>query len=98
MVAHAFPRHRPTKAQNTAQLLANGEPLLRRQNHTGMLSPGALFSTDLKGPTLWTGGSYGFEASLLAYLVELVILVILCIYAPRWAGDAEAWPYYQKKR
>lgn len=65
---------------------------------SGMLSPGALFSTELKGPTLWTGGSYGFEASLLAYLVELVILVVLCIYAPRWAGDAEAWPYYQKKR
>lgn len=65
---------------------------------SGMVSPGALFSTDLKGPTLWTGGSYGFEASLLSFLVELVILVVLCVHAPRWAGDSEAWPYYQKKR
>ncbi|HEY6572838.1 MAG TPA: type II CAAX endopeptidase family protein [Candidatus Eisenbacteria bacterium] len=65
---------------------------------SGMLSPGALFSTDLNGPTLLTGGSYGFEASIVSYVVEAVILVLLLIYAPRWAGDAEGWPYYQGKR
>lgn len=65
---------------------------------SGMLAPGSLLSTDLHGPTLWTGGSYGFEASLLAFLVEAVILVVLLVYGPRWAGDPEAWPYYQRKR
>ncbi len=65
---------------------------------SGMLSPGAFFSTELHGPTLLTGGSYGFEASLISYFVEAAILVLLLVYAPRWASDPAGWPYYQGKR
>jgi hypothetical protein len=65
---------------------------------SGMLAPGALLSTELNGPTLLTGGSYGFEASIVSYVVEAVILVVLLIHAPRWAGDPEGYPYYQGRR
>ena len=72
--------------------------MLLGMRDSGMLAPGSFFSTDLRGPALWTGGTYGFEASLLAFLVEAVILVVLLVYGPRWARDPEAWPYYQRKR
>jgi hypothetical protein len=41
LVPHTHGAHGSAKTQDAAQLLANREPLLRRQNHTGMLSPGA---------------------------------------------------------
>src|ERR1700693_5630184 len=40
LVAHTHRGRGRAKIQDAAQLLAYGEPLLRRQNHTGMLSPG----------------------------------------------------------
>ena len=41
LVPHGRHGRSGAKMQEAAQLLANREPLLRRQNHTGMLSPGA---------------------------------------------------------
>jgi hypothetical protein len=41
LVPHHFGRGSRAKTQHTAQLLADGELLLRRQNHTGMLSSAA---------------------------------------------------------
>ena len=40
-VSHAFGAHLRSKAQNAAQLFANQEPLLWRQNHACVFSPGA---------------------------------------------------------
>lgn len=64
---------------------------------SGMLSPGALLSTELTGPTFLTGGAYGFEASLVSFVVEAAVLAYLLVYGPRWAGDTEASPYYQRR-
>ena len=41
LVPHTHGGHGRAKTQDAAQLLADREPLLRRQNHTGVLSPGA---------------------------------------------------------
>jgi hypothetical protein len=41
VVPHSRDSRSGAKTQEAAQLLANREPLLRRQNHTGMLPPGA---------------------------------------------------------
>lgn len=40
LVPHIRGRHGRAKTQDAAQLLANRESLLRRQNHAGMFSPG----------------------------------------------------------
>jgi hypothetical protein len=40
LVPHTRGGHGSAKTQDAAQLLANREPLLWRQNHSGMLSPG----------------------------------------------------------
>jgi hypothetical protein len=41
MIPHTHGSGGCAKKQNAAQLLADREPLLRRQNHTGMISPGS---------------------------------------------------------
>jgi CAAX protease family protein len=61
---------------------------------SGIVSPGAFLATDLHGSAFWTGGSYGFEASIVAFVVEALILLLLLRLAPRWTYDAVAQPYF----
>ena len=43
---------------------------------SGLAVPGIL-QQNLKGPDLWTGGSFGFEGSLLAPLLEIAAILLL---------------------
>ena len=61
---------------------------------SGMRATGAFATTTLRGSAFWTGGSYGFEASIVAFVVEAVVLLVLLRVAPRVTYDAEAQPYY----
>lgn len=61
---------------------------------SGMLSPGALASTELHGSAFWTGGSYGFEASVVSLVAEWFVLVALLKWGPRVVFDREAQPYF----
>jgi membrane protease YdiL (CAAX protease family) len=61
---------------------------------SGMQATGAFATTTLRGSAFWTGGSYGFEASIVAFVVEALVLLVLLRVAPRVALDAEAQPYY----
>ena len=61
---------------------------------SGMKPLGAIVTTTLHGSDFWTGGSYGFEASIVAFVVEALVLLVLLKIAPRVALDAEARPYY----
>jgi membrane protease YdiL (CAAX protease family) len=61
---------------------------------SGTRSPGAFATTDLHGSAFWTGGGYGFEASIAAFAVEALVLLALLRLAPRWAYDPVAQPYY----
>jgi len=42
---------------------------------SGMAPAGALVATELRGSAFWTGGSYGFEASIVAFVVEALVLL-----------------------
>jgi len=61
---------------------------------SGIVSPGAFAATDLHGSPFWTGGSYGFEASIVSFVVEALVLLLLLRLAPRWTFDAVAQPYF----
>ena len=61
---------------------------------SGMAPTGALAATVLRGSAFWTGGSYGFEASIVSFVVEALVLLVLLRIAPSVAFDAEAQPYF----
>jgi len=61
----------------------------------GNVDAGALTRTRLQGPRLLTGGSYGFEASILAGVIELAVLLLLLWHTPsveRRTIAREAYP------
>lgn len=60
---------------------------------SGMAHPAALLKTELSGPNWVAGGSYGFEGSLLIGLLELFVLSLAVIMAPRLPGHPEMRPY-----
>lgn len=49
---------------------------------SGNIEAGALLHTRLDGPRLLTGGSYGFEASILTGAIELAVLLLLLWRSP----------------
>jgi len=49
----------------------------------------------LAGPAWLTGGAYGFEASLLTGLVELLVLGAMLAMAGRLPGNAAARPFFR---
>ncbi len=57
---------------------------------SGVLHRGAFATTTLTGPAWLAGGGYGFEASLLTGLIEILVLGGLLRYAGRSAFDSEA--------
>ena len=59
--------------------------------------PGSWISTTLSGPRWLSGGSYGFEGSIISGLAEPVILGALVWIAPRLpAHPALRW-YFEKQ-
>lgn len=57
----------------------------------------SIWSTTLAGPELLTGGSYGFEGSILTEILDLVGLSTALLVARRWPRDAASLPYYAKR-
>jgi len=66
-------------------------------NVSGTVMPGAWISTTLTGPRWISGGSYGFESSLIAGLVEPVVLGALVWFAPRLPSHPELRSYFGKR-
>jgi uncharacterized protein len=64
---------------------------------SGLSAPGSLFTTALAGPTWLSGGTYGFEASVLTGLTEALLLVSVIALGPRLPGVPAARPYFAGK-
>ena len=56
---------------------------------SGLDHPAGLLATRLTGPEWLTGGSYGFEGSVLVGLLELVVLALAVAIAPRLPGHPD---------
>jgi len=61
---------------------------------SGIDHPAGLLTTRLTGPEWLTGGAYGFEGSVLIGLVELVVLGVAVVVAPRLPGHPELRRYF----
>jgi hypothetical protein len=61
---------------------------------SGLDHSGGLLATRLSGPDWLTGGSYGFEGSVLVGLLELVVLALAVAAAPRLPGHRELLPFF----
>lgn len=61
---------------------------------SGTSAPGSPFLTTLSGPEWLSGGSYGFEASLVTGLVEMAVLTVLVLNVRRLPAGEAALPYY----
>jgi hypothetical protein len=68
--------------------------LLLGMRDSGTISPGSPFSTTLTGPAWLSGGTYGFEASVLTGLIETTVLVAVLANVSRLPSVAEARPYF----
>jgi membrane protease YdiL (CAAX protease family) len=62
---------------------------------SGVEHGGSLLRTGLAGPAWLTGGAYGFEASLLTGLVELLVLGAMLACAGRLPGNPAARPFFR---
>ena len=67
-------------------------------NVSGTLMPGSWITTRLVGPHWLSGGSYGFESSMLTGLIEPVVLGTLVWVAPRLPSHPGLRRYFQKVR
>jgi membrane protease YdiL (CAAX protease family) len=56
----------------------------------------SIFTTSLAGPELLTGGSYGFEGSIVTELLDLAGLSTALLLARRWPRDERSAPYYAR--
>jgi membrane protease YdiL (CAAX protease family) len=56
----------------------------------------SIFTTKLAGPELLTGGSYGFEGSILTELLDLAGLSTALLLARRWPRDERSAPHYAR--
>ena len=64
---------------------------------SGTTTPGSWITTTLSGPRWISGGPYGFEGSIIAGLVEPVVLGSLVWLAPRLPSHPELRSYFQKQ-
>jgi membrane protease YdiL (CAAX protease family) len=70
-----------------------GAPLLGMRL-SGLDHSGGLLVTRLTGPDWLTGGSYGFEGSVLVGLIEFVVLGLVVAAAPRLPGHPDLVRYF----
>jgi membrane protease YdiL (CAAX protease family) len=61
---------------------------------SGTISPGSPFSTTLTGPAWLSGGTYGFEASVLTGVIETILLLAVLANVSRLPSVTEARPYF----
>jgi len=64
---------------------------------SGTTSPGSWIITTLTGPRWITGGSYGFESSLITGLAEPLVLGALVWLAPKLPSNPQLSPYFDKQ-
>jgi membrane protease YdiL (CAAX protease family) len=61
---------------------------------SGAVHEGSLLRTELTGPAWLTGGGFGFEASPVTAVVELVVLGLMLRHAARLPGNEQARVFY----
>jgi membrane protease YdiL (CAAX protease family) len=64
---------------------------------SGVLHPGSLLRTELQGPVWLSGGSYGFEASVLTGITELIVLGFMLVQAQRLPGEPAAREWFSAR-
>lgn len=64
---------------------------------SGTIMPGSWITTTLTGPRWISGGSYGFESSLITGLAEPVVLGALVWIAPRLPAHPELRRYFERQ-
>lgn len=62
---------------------------------SGTVHEGSLVHTELSGSAWMTGGGFGFEASPVTALVELLVLGLMLGWADRFPGNAAARSYFE---
>jgi len=65
---------------------------------SGIQAPGSLSRTQLAGPAWLTGGAYGFEASVLTGVLELIVIGTILWHARRLPLSVPALPYFAPSR
>ncbi len=65
---------------------------------SGLDHAGGLLLTRLTGPDWLTGGSYGFEGSVLVGLVEFAVLSLAVAAAPHLPGHPDVLPFFGVRR
>ena len=71
--------------------------LLLGLNVSGTIMPGAWISTTLTGPRWISGGSYGFESSIITGLAEPVVLGALVWIAPLLPAHPQLRRFFEKQ-
>jgi len=66
-------------------------------NVSGTIMPGAWISTTLTGPRWISGGSYGFESSIITGLAEPIILGALVWFAPLLPSHPQMRRFFEKQ-
>jgi membrane protease YdiL (CAAX protease family) len=64
---------------------------------SGTTSPGSWITTTLSGPRWISGGSYGFESSIITGLAEPVVLGTLVWLAPKLPSHAQLRRFFEKQ-
>jgi uncharacterized protein len=67
-------------------------------NVSGTIMPGSWIATTLTGPRWISGGSYGFEGSLVAGVIEPAVLGTLVYLAPMLPSHPKLRRYFDKSR
>lgn len=65
---------------------------------SGLDHAGGLLLTRLTGPDWLTGGSYGFEGSVLVGLIEFAVLSLAVAAAPHLPGQPDVLPFFGVRR
>jgi len=61
---------------------------------SGAVLEGSLAHTELSAPTWLSGGAFGFEASPLTGVAELVVLLLVVRWSRRFPANVRAQPYF----
>jgi len=64
---------------------------------SGTTTPGSWIMTTLGGPLWISGGSYGFEGSIVAGIAEPLVLGCLVLLAPRLPSHSERCKYFDRR-
>jgi hypothetical protein len=66
-------------------------------NVSGTIMPGSWITTTLTGPRWISGGSYGFESSIITGLAEPIILGALVLVAPMLPSHPQLRRFFEKQ-